>query len=90
MDPEQAQAQVKAFQETARANTRSPVGDPRPQSNHAPDPDEDDLDDLDGASRIGVADDRNADRRDRSAGRVFEYSARSSEPCAETTSVWLE
>lgn len=62
MDSEQAQAQGNDSHGPTRVTTTSPVGNSQPQSNHAPDPDEDDLDDLDGASRRGIADAQTADR----------------------------
>ena len=54
--------QEQGSQESAGATEVGHVEDHRLQSDYAPDPDEDDLDDLDGASRDVVAGTEKANR----------------------------
>ena len=56
---ESGQTQVRENQ-AIDATAKTPAGEYLPQSNHASDPD-DDLDDLDGAFRLGATGDHNAD-----------------------------
>ena len=64
---ELGQAQVKEIQ-TIEPTTQPLTGDTLPQSIHVPDPEEDDLDDLDGTLRLCAVTDPRADCPDRSPG----------------------
>ena len=53
---ETKQRQDKVSQADVKETTAPPAGNPSSHNGHAPDPEEDDLDDLDGAFALQIAD----------------------------------